>query len=394
MIFLPYSTALRLSSPPLVTYATTLLCVLIFLFQVSSEVTESLLYYPATWNPVKMITSSLAHADWLHLIGNMFFYLAFAPALEVLLGSRIRYLWIMLFISFVVGISYSVSTLIGSAEPLPSLGFSGVVMGMMGLSAYMMPKARIRVFFWYIFMWKTLYVRAWVLAALYIGLDTWTMFSVVDYGSINVVAHVAGGFAGYLYGHFWLSERREEVQGELAHEIKTMRIKQREGKTRAEAYRYKQEMEQQDSRKLEARSHEKLMGRIYQMVKTRRDSEAVLTLLEKYDLATPTHELEQLFERMAQWGRSRAVLCIGRLIIQQLDAEKRAGKVIVYIEKCQKISPLFVMADVSRVLHYAEMSLQMGRAEVTRNLTADASKRYGELVNPAQCRHLFEKAGA
>ena len=394
MIFLPYSTALRLSSPPLVTYATTFLCVLIFLFQTNSEVTESLLYYPTTWNPVKMITSSLAHADWFHLIGNMFFYLACAPALEVLLGSRVRYLWIMLFISFVVGISYSVSTLIGSAEPLPSLGFSGVVMGMMGLSAYLMPKARIQVFFWYIFMWKILYVRAWVLAAIYIGLDIWTMFTVADYGSINVVAHVAGGFAGYLYGHFWLSERREEVQGELAHEIKAMRIRQQGGKTRAEAYDYKQDMEQRESREQDARSHEKLLERIYQMVKTHRDSDAVLSLLEKYDLTTPTHELEQLFERMAQWGRSRAVLCIGRLIIQQLDAEKRDGRVIVYIEKCQIISPQFVMADVSRVLHYAEMALQTGKTEVTRNLTADASKRYGELVNAAQCRHLFEKAGA
>ena len=50
-------------------------------------------------------------------------------------------------------------------------------------------------------MWKILYVRAWVLAAIYIGLDTWTMCSVADYGSVNVVAHVAGGFAGYLYGY-------------------------------------------------------------------------------------------------------------------------------------------------------------------------------------------------
>jgi len=68
--------------------------------------------------------------------------------------------------------------------------------------------------------------------------------------------------------------------------------------------------------------------------------------------------------------------------------------VIVTIEKCQNISPLFVMTDVSRVLHYAEMALQTGKTEVARNLTADASKRYGELVNSAQCRHLFEKAGA
>ena len=129
------------------------------------------------------------------------------------------------------------------------------------------------------------------------------------------------------------------------------------------------------------------------MVKTHRDSEAVLSLLEKYDLTTPTDELEQLFERMSQWGRSRAVLCIGRLIIQQLDAQKREGKVIVFIEKCQKISPQFVLHDVSRVLHYAEIALQTGRSEVTRYLTADASNRYGELINPAQCHHLFEKAG-
>jgi membrane associated rhomboid family serine protease len=392
MIFLPYSTALRLSRPPLVTYLTTSLCVLIFLLQISSNVTESLLYYPATWNPLKMITSSLAHADWLHLIGNMFFYMAFAPALEVLLGSRIRYLWIMLLISFAVGISYSVSTLISSAEPLPSLGFSGVVMGMIGLSAYLMPTARIRVFFWYFFMWKILYVRAWVLAVIYIGLDTWTMFAVADYGSVNVVAHVAGGFAGYLYGYLWLSDRREEVQEELAHEIKSMRIEQQEGKTRSEAHRYKQTMEQRESGKQETRNHDKFLGRIYQMVKTHRDSEAVLSLLEKYDLTTPTDELEQLFERMSQWGRSRAVLCVGRLIIQQLDAQKREGKVIVFIEKCQKISPQFVLHDVSRVLHYAEIALQTGRSEVTRNLTAEASKRYGELINVAQCRHLFEKA--
>ena len=66
----------------------------------------------------------------------------------------------MLLISFVVGISYSVSTLISSTAPLPSLGFSGVVMGMIGLSAYLMPGARIRVFFRYIVMWKALYVRA------------------------------------------------------------------------------------------------------------------------------------------------------------------------------------------------------------------------------------------
>ena len=390
MFIVPYSTALQLAKPPVVTYSMTLLCVVIFLFQISSNITESLLYFPQSWNPLKMITSSLAHGDWFHLIGNMIFYMAFAPALEVLLDSRIRYIWIMVFISFAVGICYSLSTLIGSSQPLPSLGFSGVVMGMIGLSAYLMPKARIRAFWWYGFGWKTLYVQAWLLALFFIGLDNWTMFTADDYGYVNVVAHVSGGFAGYLYGYLWLSDRRGEVEEELAHEIKVMDIKRTQGATRAEAYRYKTDIDQRQSRKQETRSVDKFMGQVYQMVKTHRDSEAILALLEKYGADAHAQELEQLFERVEGWGKSRTLLCLGRLLIQILDDERRHGRAIVYIEKCQKTSPKFLIPDLSRVLFFAEMAIHTGKFEVARNLLADAPKRYGDLVNSAQCNHLLQ----
>lgn len=341
-----------------------------------------------------MVTQSLAHGSWDHLIWNMIFYLAFAPAIEIIVGNKIRYIWIMLFISFIVGICFSFAVLIGTMKQLPSLGFSGVVTGMIGLSAYLMPKARIRVFWWYVFAWKTFYVRAWILAVCYIGLDTWTMLTAEDFGYINVVAHVAGGFAGYFYGYFWLKERREEVQEELAHEIKAMRIKQQHGKTREEAFRYNKKMDQQLSQKQETQAHSKFMGRIYQMVKNHRDSEAINSLLERYELDTPTYELEILFNQIEDWGPSRTLLCIGRLIIHKLDIEKRDGKAIVYIEKCQRISPQFLLSDLSRVLHYAEMALETGRRDVTKHLVSSASKRYGDLVNSNQCKHLLEKAVA
>ena len=392
MVIIPYSTALRLSKPPIVTYAMVLLCMLIFASQVSSNITESLLYYPETWNPLKMLTSSLAHGDLFHLMGNMIFYLAFAPALEVLIGSKLKYVWIMVVISFAVSIAYSISTLVSSAPPWPSLGFSGVVTGMIGLSAYMMPNARIRVFWWYIVMWKTFLVPAWILAVIYIGLDTWTMVSADDYGGINVVAHVAGGITGYLYGHFFLKDRKEEVQDELAHEIKAMQIRQQGGRIRSQAYEYKEQMDERDAHKQEAQAHEKFMGRIYQMTSTHRDSEAVGLLLDKYNLETEIYELEQLFERMQVWGPSRSLLCIGRLIIHKLDTELREGKAIVYIDKCQKIRPQFLLCDLSRVLYYAELALQAGRPEITRNLTVNAEKRYVNLVNIEQCSHLYEKS--
>jgi membrane associated rhomboid family serine protease len=391
MIIVPYSTALELSKPPVVTYLAVLICALVFCFQISFGITENLMYFPATWNPIKMITSSLAHGGWLHLIGNMIFYLAFAPALEILLGSRLRYIWIMMFIAFVVGFSYSIATLIGSSPPLPTLGFSGIVMGMIGLSGYLMPTARIRVFWWYGFGWKTLHVQAWILALAYIGLDTWTMLTAKDYGYVNVVAHVSGGFAGYFYGFFWLMDRRDEIQEELAFEIEAMDIKRAHGNTRAEAFRYKQETDRILSRKQELQSHDKFMGRVYRLVKAHRDSEAVTSLLEKYDLDTPTHELEQAFARAGEWGPSRTLLCLGRLILQKLDREKRYGKAIVYIEKCQNISPQFALPDIARVLFYAEMAIDTGKTDVAKNLLADSAKRYGSLVNHQMSNHLLQK---
>jgi len=393
MLFVPYSTALQLRRFPVVTYATAVLCIFIFLMQISSGITEILLYYPESWNPFTMLTSAVAHGGWFHLIGNLIFYLAFAPALEVLLDNTVRYIWIMVFISFVVGISYSVSTLIGASEPLPALGFSGVVMGMIGLSAYLMPRARIRVFWWFGFGWKTLYVQAWALAVIYIGLDTWTMLTAEDYGYVNVVAHVSGGFAGYLYGYLRLSDRRQEVDAELAHEIRAMDIRRTHGKVRSEAFRYNSEMDQRRARKSEIQGAEKFMSQLYQMVRTHRDGEAVNALLEKYDLDTHAPQLEQLFERVAEWGGSRTLLCLGRMIIQILDQEQRHGRSIVYIEKCQQISPKFALPDLSKVLFYAEMAIDAGKLDVARNLLADAPGRYGRLVDAELCDYLLQRVG-
>jgi hypothetical protein len=297
----------------------------------------------------------------------------------------------MLFISFVVGISYSISVIIGVSKPWPSLGFSGVVMGMIGLSAYLMPKARIKVFWWYWIAVKIFYVPAWVLAVSYIGLDTWTMLSSPDYGGINVVAHVAGGLAGYLYGYFWLKDRRDETQNELNHEIKAMSIHRKYGKLRSETFRHKQKLDLQQTKLQNQKDHDKFMGRIYQMVKTHRDSEAIYNITERYNLLSTTYDLEQLFEYVEKWGASRTILCIGRLLIYKLDKEKRHGIAIVYIEKCQIISAQFILADISRTLFFAEMAFDMGKSDVVKSLLKNAEKRYGPLICHDQCNQILQK---
>jgi hypothetical protein len=44
-----------------------------------------------------------------------------------------------------------------------------------------------------------------------------------DHGGINLVAHVSGGVAGYLYGFSFLKNHREETQDELNDEIEYMK---------------------------------------------------------------------------------------------------------------------------------------------------------------------------
>ena len=394
MILLPYSTALTLSKPPLVTYAMAYICVLVFFAQLGSGITASLMYYPDSWNPLKMMTSSVAHAGWLHLIGNLAFFLAFAPALELLIGSKPRYLGFMLLITFTVGISYSISVSMGIGSALPTLGFSGVVMGIIGLSAYLMPQARVRVFWWFYIGWKTLYVPAWILAACFIGLDILTLLMVSDYEGVNVVAHVAGGLAGYLYGYLRLKNRREDTREELQQEVEAMELERKFGKSRSQAFRAKKDIEERQLSKRQQQDHDKFMGRLYQMVKTHRNSEAVMTFLTRYHIDTPTHELEALFEQINNWGPSRMALCLGRLIIEKLDREKRYGRVIFILEKCQDISAQFVLHDISRTLFYAQMALDTGKPKVAQNLMENPKKRYGSMLNSDQCNHLLQKAMA
>lgn len=390
VILIPYSTALTLAKPPWATYAIVFLCVLIFYFQLTSSITDSLAYYPDSWNPFTMITASLAHSGWMHLSGNLIIFMAFAPALEAIIGNTVRYILLMLFLALVTGVSYSISTLIGYSDPLPTIGLSGIVMGMIGLSAYIMPQAKIKVFWWYIFFWKTFYVPSWIVALVYISLDCWQMLTNGQNAGINVVAHVSGGFAGYGFGLLWLKDRKEEIQEELDTEIEQMKFEQKHGKSPSMSYRRSKTIQQQKVDREKQRQHDHFLGRVYKAVSTHRDSDAVLLILDYYDtLQTPVSQFEELFSYMQQWGPSRTQLCIGRLIIQTLHQDRRYGRALFFIEQCQQISPQFILADLSQTLYFARLALQTNKIEVSRNLLIDAEKRYGQQVDIDLCNQLI-----
>ena len=164
-------------------------------------------YNTASWNPLHMISASFAHGDWPHIVFNLVFFFAFAASVEMIIGP-IAFVVFILVNSLIIGVTDSVvSTLLDNHHW--TLGLSGVVMGMMGLFAYLLPRGKIRCYYWFIVIFGSIAVPGWILAAWYIGGDVYQLLTRDDHGGINVLAHVTGGIAGYFYGFFLLKKARE-----------------------------------------------------------------------------------------------------------------------------------------------------------------------------------------
>jgi membrane associated rhomboid family serine protease len=167
-------------------------------------------YYTGSWNPIAMVTSSFTHGSWTHIIFNLIFFYAFATTIEVLIGS-FSFIAVIIAISIFSGVFSSMAAgLIG--QHYATLGLSGVVMGMIGLYAYILPSGQIRCYYWFIVIFGSVAVPAWALAVWYIGLDVYNLFANADNGVVDVMAHVTGGAAGYLYGITFLRAKRREIR--------------------------------------------------------------------------------------------------------------------------------------------------------------------------------------
>ena len=167
-------------------------------------------YNTVSWNPVKMITASFAHGDWTHITFNLVFFFAFAASVEMIIGSA-AFAGFILVLSLIIGVTDSaVSTLLDNHHW--TLGLSGVVMGMMGLFAYLLPTGKIRCYYWFVVIFGSIAVPGWILALWYIGGDVYQLVTQDSHGGVNVLAHVAGGIAGYLFGVLFLRKAKEHAR--------------------------------------------------------------------------------------------------------------------------------------------------------------------------------------
>jgi len=157
-----------------------------------------------------LVTSMFLHGGWLHLIGNMWFLWVFGSHIENALGSG-RFLFMYLLCGVLSAIVQLMTNL---GSPIPTLGASGAIAGVMGAFLVLYPRVRVLTLVFIVFFITTIDIPAafmlvyWFLIQLGSGLFSAGRFS-SDAGGVAWFAHVGGFLAGiFLIRLFPVARRR------------------------------------------------------------------------------------------------------------------------------------------------------------------------------------------
>ena len=119
-----------------------------------------------------LLTSLFIHGGIVHLLGNMIYLWVFGGVVEDVLG-HIRYL-LFFVVCGVVG--SLVHTIVFARSPVPSIGASGSIAGILGAFLVLRPRARIVTLFPLVVYWAMAEIRAIVLLPLWFALQFFNGF--------------------------------------------------------------------------------------------------------------------------------------------------------------------------------------------------------------------------
>lgn len=171
----------------------TLVSVLVLLGARPGEVFDAWGFKPSDpWRHggLTALTSFFLHADWFHLLGNMYFLWAFGDNSEDVLGPR-RYLLLLLLATIAGCVLHAWMTV----DPtIPAIGASGGISGIIGYYALRFPKMRIGVLFFFVW-WLRIPTR--IAFALWVAMQLFGAF--VTQGNVAYMAHLGGALVGVAF---------------------------------------------------------------------------------------------------------------------------------------------------------------------------------------------------
>ena len=192
---------------PYVTYTLMAINVAVYLFglaTLTNDLAISQFYYDYALIPARfsagenygaLITSMFLHAGLMHLAGNMLFLWIFGDNLEDKMG-HIPFLIFYL----VSGICADITQFaVDPYSPIPVVGASGAIAGVMGGYLLLFPKAKVDIFIFLIIFIRILPIPAWIMLGLWFGLQLFNGIAAdAPAGGVAYWAHAGGFIVGFV----------------------------------------------------------------------------------------------------------------------------------------------------------------------------------------------------
>ncbi len=165
--------------------------------------TDALIFDPsvALSQPWRFLSSIFLHGSFLHIFLNGYALFMFGSILETRVSAR-DYLVIFFGAGLLGGMLYYATYLLGIIPPIPALGASGAIYGIMGAVAMILPDLQI---FFFVFPMKMRYAVIFWLALTFIG-----AFDISS--GVADAAHLGGLVFGIMYGWFLVRQPPEFYQ--------------------------------------------------------------------------------------------------------------------------------------------------------------------------------------
>lgn len=142
-----------------------------------------------------IITSMFLHGGWLHLASNMLYLWIFADNVEDAMGP-VRFC--IFYVLCGCAAAYT-QALIAPSSPVPMVGASGAVAGLLGAYILLHPRAAVRVLFIILIFFRVISLPAWLVLGVWIGGQFVSApASLSSESGVAYFAHIGGFCAGML----------------------------------------------------------------------------------------------------------------------------------------------------------------------------------------------------
>jgi membrane associated rhomboid family serine protease len=156
----------------------------------------SCLVNDAPLNRFTPLTSMFLHGGWGHLLGNCLFFWVFGNNVEDSMG-RLRFLVFYVVCGLVAA---AAQVLVDPASPIPMVGASGAISGVMGAYLLLYPRVRVNMLFIIVIIIRIIPLPAWLVLLWWFFLQLVTglpqLNQLDSQGGVAVWAHVGGFVAG------------------------------------------------------------------------------------------------------------------------------------------------------------------------------------------------------